>query len=228
MPGETTLGPENRPVTMQNWLAGTIVGTMVTIVLMMFVPGWLVFTDESTNLRVYVSIYYWYECREGNITCGAYGVGQPDAYRYIKDTNATPENTVMLVSVDMIVCILCALVVLGDMAGKQPRTTWWNNLKLGILIFIIFVLNLIIIGLFGHSSISLAENPALVVSVPYSLLILSLAVLVTLLEFSFLIYLHHLSTAAYLNLPSTSIEDEDEEENQPSTSASQPSINRPF
>lgn len=50
---------------------------------------------------------------------------------------ATPENTVMLVSVDMIVCILCALVVLGDMAGKQPRTTWWNNLKLGILIFII-------------------------------------------------------------------------------------------
>lgn len=142
MPGETTLGPENRPVTMQNWLAGTIVGTMVTIVLMMFVPGWLVFTDESTNLRVYVSIYYWYVCREGNITCGAYGVGQPDAYRYIKDTNATPENTVMLVSVDMIVCILCALVVLGDMAGKQPRTTWWNNLKLGILIFIIFVLNL--------------------------------------------------------------------------------------
>lgn len=50
---------------------------------------------------------------------------------------ATPESTVMLVSVDMIVCILCALVVLGDMAGKQPRTTWWNNLKLGILIFII-------------------------------------------------------------------------------------------
>uniref|UniRef100_A0A8W8ITR9 Agouti signaling protein n=1 Tax=Magallana gigas TaxID=29159 RepID=A0A8W8ITR9_MAGGI len=52
--------------------------------------------------------------------------------------------------------------------------------------------------------------------------------MVTLLEFSFLIYLHHLSTAAYHNLPSTSIEDEDEEENQPSTSASQPSINRPF
>lgn len=97
-----------------------------------------------------------------------------------------------------------------------------------ILFFFSVVLNLIIIGLFGHSSISLAENPALVVSVPYSLLILSLAVLVTLLEFSFLIYLHHLSTAAYHNLPSTSIEDEDEEENQPSTSASQPSINRPF
>lgn len=50
MPGEVTLGPENRPVTIQNWLAGTIVGTMVTIVLMMFVPGWLVFTDESTNV----------------------------------------------------------------------------------------------------------------------------------------------------------------------------------
>lgn len=97
-----------------------------------------------------------------------------------------------------------------------------------ILFFFSVVLNLIIIGLFGHSSISLAENPALVVSVPYSLLILSLAVLVTLLEFSFLIYLHHLSTASYHNLPSTSIEDEDEEENQPSTSASQPSINRPF
>lgn len=134
----------------------------------------------------------------------------------------------MLVSVDMIVCILCALVVLGDMAGKQPRATWWNDLKLGILIFFIFVLNLIIIGLFGHSSISLAENPTLVVSVPYSLLILSLAVLVTLLEFSFLFYLHHLSTSSYHNLPSTSIEEENEEENQPSTSASQPSINRPF
>lgn len=213
---------------MQNWLAGTIVGTMVVIVLMMFIPGWLVFADESTNLRVYVSIFYWYVCKEGNITCGAYGVGQSDAYKYIKDTNATPENTVMLVSVDMIVCILCALIVLGDMAGKHPRTTWWNNLKLGVLIFIIFVLNLIIIGLFGHSSISLAENPTLVVSVPYSLLILSLAVLVTLLEFSFLIYLHHISTTPYHNLPSTSIEDEDEVQDQPSTSASQPSINRPF
>lgn len=50
MPGEATLVSENRTVKMQNWLAGTIVGTMVVIVLMMFIPGWLVFTDESTNV----------------------------------------------------------------------------------------------------------------------------------------------------------------------------------
>ena len=50
---------------------------------------------------------------------------------------AKPENTVLLASVDLILCILCALVVLGDMAGRRPRVTWWNNLKLAVLIFII-------------------------------------------------------------------------------------------
>lgn len=111
---------------------------------------------------------------------------------------------------------------------KTKFFLWKQCLSLKIILFLSVILNLIIIGLFGHSSISLAENPTLVVSVPYSLLILSLAVLVTLLEFSFLFYLHHLSTSSYHNLPSTSIEEENEEENQPSTSASQPSINRPF
>lgn len=112
---------------------------------------------------------------------------------------------------------------------KTKFFLWKQCFSLKISLFLLsVVLNLIIIGLFGHSSISLAENPTLVVSVPYSLLILSLAVLVTLLEFSFLFYLHHLSTSSYHNLPSTSIEEENEEENQPSTSASQPSINRPF
>lgn len=111
---------------------------------------------------------------------------------------------------------------------KTKFFLWKQCFSLKIILFLSVVLNLIIIGLFGHSSISLADNPTLVVSVPYSLLILSLAVLVTLLEFSFLFYLHHLSTSSYHNLPSTSIEEENEEENQPSTSASQPSINRPF
>lgn len=111
---------------------------------------------------------------------------------------------------------------------KTKFFLWKQCFSLKIMLFLSVVLNLIIIGLFGHSSISLADNPTLVVSVPYSLLILSLAVLVTLLEFSFLFYLHHLSTSSYHNLPSTSIEEENEEENQPSTSASQPSINRPF
>lgn len=48
-----------------------------------------------------------------------------------------PETTLLLVSVDMILCILCAIIVLGDLAGNRTLTTWWDNLKLGILIFII-------------------------------------------------------------------------------------------
>jgi hypothetical protein len=83
-------------------------------------------------------------------------------------------------------------------------------------------LNLIIIGLFGHSSITLSADPTLVVSVPYSILILSLAVLLALLEFCFLFYLHHATTVPYRAVPNNPIEEED---NQPSTS--RPSINRP-
>ncbi|XP_062577483.1 uncharacterized protein LOC134239334 [Saccostrea cucullata] len=207
--------------TMQNWLAGTIVGTMAVIVLSIFIPGWIVFTDINSSLSVSASIYYWMVCGARNTSCGAHGVGQPEAYMYIEKTNATPDTTLLLVSVDMIICIMCAVIVLGDMAGNQPKTTWWNNLKLAILIFIIFVLNLVILGLFGHSSITLSAEPSLVVNVPYSLFILSLAVLLALLEFCFLIYIHRVSTAPYRTVPSTSIEEED----QPSTS--QPSINRP-
>nr|XP_022287857.1 uncharacterized protein LOC111100374 [Crassostrea virginica] len=223
---ETVNGTESEPL-MQNWLAGTIVGTMATVALVIFIPGWLVFTDDKINLDVSISIFYWLVCREGNITCRAYGVGQIDAYRYIEDTEAKPENTVLLASVDLILCILCALIVLGDMAGRRPRVTWWNNLKLAVLIFIIFVLNLLITGLFGHSSITLSNNnPDLDVFVPYSLLILTLAALMMLLEFSFLIYLHRISTIPYQTLASASIE-ETGEDNAPSTSVSRPSINRP-
>lgn len=57
--------------------------------------GLLVYPTCVFQLRVYVSIYYWYVCREGNITCGAYGVGQPDAYRYIKDTNGKVHKQVL-------------------------------------------------------------------------------------------------------------------------------------
>lgn len=61
--------------------------------------GVIYYTKQASTcmfqLRVSVSIYYWYVCREGNITCGAYGVGQSDVYRYIKDTNGKVHKQVL-------------------------------------------------------------------------------------------------------------------------------------
>ena len=45
-------------------------------------------------------------CREGNITCRAYGVGQRDAYKYIIDTEGK-ESIIQFYANSVVLCCVC-------------------------------------------------------------------------------------------------------------------------